>query len=176
MAARILHALAADGALRRYAGVAQGPGFARAVASVVMELRLAKVDPDHLGTVAPDLATLARTYESNLTEGGLTDWAGVLISAAEAMMSDDLVHRLVGLPTLLLDVPLTREAELAFVRSFCSRATEILALVPAADQPTLTRLREGLQVETEDLDREDTGPGNLPRLQRYIFNEDTGLA
>src|SRR5262249_43031469 len=80
-----------------------------------------------------------------------------------------------GLPTLLLDVPLTSEAELAFVRSLCSHATEILALVPA-DERTLIRLREGLRVETEDLDRGDTSPGNLPRLQRHIFIEDTGLA
>jgi len=91
MAARLVHALAADGALGRYTGVAQGPGFARAVASVMMELRLAKVDPDRLGIVAPDLATLVRTYESNLTGGGLTDWAGVMISAAEAAMSGDFV-------------------------------------------------------------------------------------
>jgi hypothetical protein len=83
MAARVVHALVADGALGRYASVAQGPGFARAIASVVTELRLAKVDPDRLGIVAPDLATLLRIYESNLAEGGLTDWAGVLISAAE---------------------------------------------------------------------------------------------
>jgi ATP-dependent helicase/nuclease subunit B len=100
MAARVMHALAADGALGRYASVAQGPGFARAVASVVMELRLAKVDPDRLRIIAPDLATLLRTYESNLAEDGLTDWAGVLISAAEAATSSDFVHRLVGRPTL----------------------------------------------------------------------------
>jgi hypothetical protein len=101
MAARVVHALAADGALGRYAGVAQGPGFARAIASVLMELRLAKVDRDHLGSVAPELAILLEMYESNLAEAGLTDWAGVLISATEAVMSGDLVHRLVGRPILL---------------------------------------------------------------------------
>jgi ATP-dependent helicase/nuclease subunit B len=173
MAARVVHALVADGAIGRYAGVAQGPGFARAIASVVMELRLAKVDRDRLGIVAPDLASLLRIYESNLAEGGLTDWAGVLISAAEAALSSDLAHRLVGRPTLLLDVALTSEAELAFVRSLCSRATEMLAVVPAADEPTLTRLREGLRVESEDLDSGDGSPGTLARLQRHIFSEDT---
>jgi hypothetical protein len=62
--------------------------------------------------------------------------------AAEAVRSGDLAHRLVGRPTLLLDVPLTSEAELAFIRSLCSRTTEMLAVVPAADEPTLTRLRQ----------------------------------
>src|SRR6516165_10690601 len=152
MAARVVHALAADDALGRYAGVAQGPGFARAVASVVMELRLAKVDPDRLRIVAPDLATLVRTYESNLAEAALTDWAGVLISAAEAVMSRDFAHRLVGRPTLLLDVPLTSEAELAFVQSLGSRTSEILVIMPAADESTLTRLRKGLRAELENLD------------------------
>jgi ATP-dependent helicase/nuclease subunit B len=82
MAARVVHALAADGALGRYAGVAQGPGFARAIASLVMELRLAKVDRDQLRSVAPELATLLEMYESNLAVAALTDWAGVLSAPA----------------------------------------------------------------------------------------------
>jgi hypothetical protein len=176
MAAHVVHSLVADGALGRYTSVAQGPGFARAIASAVMELRLAKVDPDRLGIIAPALATLLRTYESNLAEGGLTDWAGVLISASEAAMSGDFAHRLVGRPTLLLDVALTNEAELAFVRSLCSRATEMLAVVPAADEPTLSRVREGLGLESEDLDSGDGSPGTLARLQRHIFSEDNTSA
>jgi ATP-dependent helicase/nuclease subunit B len=173
MAARVVHALAASGALGRYASVAQGPGFARAIASVVMELRLAKVDRDQLRSVSLELATLLETYESNLAEAALTDWAGVLISAVEAVMSRDFAHRLVGWPTLLLDVPLTSEAELAFVRSLGSRTSEILVIMPAADESTLTRLRKGLRVELENLDDGDSSPGNLARLQRHIFNEET---
>src|SRR5215831_11035994 len=173
MAARVVHALAADGALGRYAGVARGPGFARAFASVVMELRLAKADRDQLRSVSPELATLLETYESNLAEAALTDWAGVLISAAEAVRSHDFAHRLVGRPTLLLDVPLTSEAELAFVQSLGSRTCEILVIMPAADEPTLIRLRKGLRVELENLDDGDSSPGSLARLQRHIFSEET---
>jgi hypothetical protein len=54
-----------------------------------MELRLAKVDRAQLRSVVPELATLLEAYESNLAEAALTDWAGVLISAAEAVMSRD---------------------------------------------------------------------------------------
>jgi ATP-dependent helicase/nuclease subunit B len=176
MAARVVHVLASDGALGRYSGVAQGPRFARAIASVVMELRLAKVDRDHLGIVAPELAILLERYEANLAEAGLTDWAGVLISAAEAVMSGDFAHRLVGRPTLLLDVPLTTEAELSFVRTLCSHTTEMLAVVPAADEPTLIRLRQRFRVEVENLDSGHSAPGTLARLQRHIFSEETSSA
>ena len=87
MAARVVHSLITDGALGRYASVAQGPGFARAIAGVVMELRLAKVDPDRLGLVAPDLAAcLAPDVRiSNLAEDGVTYWAGVMISVTETV-------------------------------------------------------------------------------------------
>ena len=108
--------------------------------------------------------------KSNLAEGSLTDWAGVMISAAEAVASDDLTHHLVGLPILLLDVALANEAELAFVRALFP-APEMLVVAPAADKPTLIRLREGLRVEIEELDSGDRSPGTLARLQRHIFSE-----
>jgi ATP-dependent helicase/nuclease subunit B len=173
MVARVVHALAADGALGRYEGVAQGPGFGRAIASIIMELRLAKVDRGQLRGVAPELSILLEAYESNLAEAALTDWAGMLITAAEGAMSGEFAHRFVGRPILLLDVPLTSEAELAFVRSLCAHTTEVLAVVPAADEPTLIRLRQGLRVGIEDLDDGDSSPGSLSRLQRHIFSEET---
>jgi hypothetical protein len=39
------------------------------------------------------------------------------------------LHRLIGLPVLLLDVPVGSEAELAFVRALAARAPEVLATV-----------------------------------------------
>jgi hypothetical protein len=70
-------------------------------------------------------------------------------------------------------VPLTSEAELAFVRSLGSRTSETLVIMPAADEPTLTRLRKGLRVELENLDDGESSPGRLARLQRHIFSEET---
>jgi hypothetical protein len=49
MAARVVHALAADGVLGRNAGVAQGPGFARAIANVIepmLKLTDSRAAPD----------------------------------------------------------------------------------------------------------------------------------
>ena len=57
-----------------------------------------------------------------------------------------------GLPVLLLDVPVGSENELAFVRALAAAAPEMLATVPAADDSTLSRIRGGLRLQIEDLD------------------------
>jgi len=56
----------------------------------------------------------------------------------------------------------------------------MLATVPAADEPTIVRLRGGLQPKIEDLDKHDAAggeaendsSGSLRRLQRHLFRED----
>src|SRR5262252_1693561 len=73
---RVAHALGSGDALGRYARIAKAPGFSRAIASVLTEVRLAAIAPE-LGKVAPDLLVLLRAYEAELTEGKLTDWPGI---------------------------------------------------------------------------------------------------
>ena len=117
-----------------------------------------------------------------LAEAGLTDWAGVLAFATEAASDRVGVHRLVKLPTLLLDVPVTSEAEFAFVDALAAAAPGILATVPAADQPTLGRIRDALHWELENLDgapkTEDhvATAGTLARLQRQLFKDNTTVS
>ena len=178
--ARLVHRLRAEGGLGRYHAVAATPGFPRAVAGVIAELRLARLPPDAVGSVAPDLVPLIGAYEAELAEAGLTDWPGVLALATEAAgRAGPDRHRLIGLPMLLLDVPLGSEAELAFVRALAAAAPEMLATVPAADEPTLGRIRAGLGMQIEDLDEASlgdngvaaAGTGTLANLQRHLFNE-----
>jgi RecB family exonuclease len=176
--ARVVHKLTAEGSLGRYSSIANGPGFARALARVVMELRLAKLDPGDLRVSAPDLSQLLDAYESELAEDEVTDWAGVLTLATEAAMSDGFAHRLINLPTFLLDVPVASEAELAFVRALSSRIPELVVTVPAGDEPTLGRLRDGLGLRVEDIDQLPLSDaswgtenrGSLARLQHHLFN------
>jgi len=78
VANRAVHKLAESGELGRYASLANGPGFARAIASVIT-----------------------------------------------------------GLPTLLLDVPLTTASDLSLVRALCSRTSESLVTALASDAITL---------------------------------------
>jgi len=96
---RAVHALSPGGALGRYACIAKAPGFARAIASVLTEIRLAAVGPEVLGKVAPDLLLLLRAYEAELAEGKFTDWPGMLTIAAEtAADCSTTTRRLMQLP------------------------------------------------------------------------------
>jgi RecB family exonuclease len=173
---RAVQALGTSDTLGRYAVVSSGPGFSRAIASVLTELRLTCATSE-LREVAPELLTLRCAYETALSESKLTDWPGVLAVAAETVArSDAIAQGLVKLPILLLDVPIASDAELEFVAALCASASEVLATAPASDKATLARLREGL-FKIEDLDEGrsggwDDGRGSLSRLQHHLFRED----
>jgi ATP-dependent helicase/nuclease subunit B len=171
--ARLVHRLKTERALGRYQSVSETPGFARAMTGVIAELRSAGLQSNSVENVAPDLAPIIRQYERELAEGGFTDWSGTLELATSAIAGLDR-HRLIGLPTLLLDVPTVTEAEFAFVSALAAASPATLATIPAADAATLNRFRIRLGFKVEDLDRE-TGEGEatsaLARLQRHLFNE-----
>ena len=76
--ARVVHRLKAEAGLGRYQPVGETPGFARAIAAVIAELRLASLTSGAIGKVAPDLMRLMEAYEASLAEADLTDWPGVL--------------------------------------------------------------------------------------------------
>jgi ATP-dependent helicase/nuclease subunit B len=179
VANRVVHKLAEAGELGRYASLANGPGFARAIASVITELRLEQIAPDAVVDLASDLSPILRAYEAELAEHGFTDWPGVLYLAAAAASDHGYRHQLLGLPTLLLDVPVTTASDLSLVRALCSRTSEILVTAPASDSITLARLRTALETDIVDLDsRPAPSPalrvderGSLTRVQHHLFND-----
>ena len=182
LVARLVHRMNAEGRLSHYRSVVTTPGFPRAVAGVITELRLARISLDAIGACAPDLEPLIDAYEVELKEAGLTDWPGVLALASEAASAvGGNRPRLIGLPTLLLDVPIGNEAEFVFVKSLTAAATEVLATAPTADQATLRRLRDRIRAQIEDLDlgsvgdeigASSTSVGALTNLQRRLFKEE----
>ena len=184
IAVRLAHRMNAEGRLSHYQSVAATPGFPRAVAGVIAELRLARVRPEAIARSAPDFAPLTSAFEVELKEAGLTDCAGVLALATDAASAvGGNRPRLIGLPMLLLDVPMRDEAELAFVRALAAAATEVLATVPAADQLTLGRLRDRLCMQVENLDETPVGDevaasctsaNALANLQHRLFKEEEG--
>ena len=104
--ARLVHRLRAEGGLGRYDAVSATPGFPRAVAGVIAELRVARVPSDVVGSVALDLVPLIGAYEAELAEAGLADWPDVLMLATEAVgRAGPDRHRLIGLPMLFLGRP-----------------------------------------------------------------------
>ena len=172
--ALLVHRLRTEGRIGGFEPIAKTPGLPRALAAVTTELRLAELSPEAVASVAPDVAPLLAAYEAELAQLALTDWPGILALAAENASA----HRLSGLPLLVLDVPLESEAELAFLRALAEGAPEIFATVPAADEPTLARLRDELHWPIEDLDLRivpvrDTA---LERLQRNLFKEGASQA
>ena len=175
--ARVVHRLKAEAGLGRYQPVGDTPGFARAIAAVIAELRLASLTSGAISTVAPDLMRLIEAYEAGLAEAELTDWPGVLNLATETASGHAGAHRLMNLPVLLLDVSIRSEAELAFLRAVSAAAPDTLATVPAGDQPTLGHIRDGLHWKFENLDRAPRGAerlskkSTLERLQRRLFND-----
>ena len=168
---RLIHRLTIDRKLGRYATVSATPGFPRAIAAVIAELRSAGVHSSGLDAVAPDLAPIVREYERELEEGSFVDWPGTLGLAAGAIARKQR-HRLIGLPTLLLDVPVRTEAEFAFLSAFVSATGEVLGTIPAGDVVTLSRFRAQSGFEILDLDSAGSEPNDaLGRLQRHLFNE-----
>jgi RecB family exonuclease len=179
VANRAIHKLSERGALGRYTKLTSGPGFGRAIENVIRELRLEQIEVDALAHFAPDLRSLLQAYERELAEHGFTDWPGVLRLAASAATDPNFDHPLLGLPTLLLDVPLTTASDVALVRALSSRSPEMFVTVPTSDAMTLARLRSELASEITDLDAlgasqpglRQKEKGSLQRLQRHIFND-----
>lgn len=168
---RLIHRLTIDRKLGRYVAVSATPGFPRAIADVIAELRSAGVHSNELDAVAPDLAPIVREYERELEEGGFVDWSGTVGLAASAIARQHR-HRLIGLPTLLLDVPARTEAEFEFLSTFVSATKEVLGTVPAGDVVTLSRFRTRPGIQILDLDLTGGEPNDaLGRLQRHLFNE-----
>jgi hypothetical protein len=90
---RAIHSLSKLGVLGRYAKLTDGPGFARAIADIITELRLEQVEPGALAEVVPDLRSLLETYEQELADHGFTDRPGVLCVAGLGTEIVDLDSR-----------------------------------------------------------------------------------
>ncbi len=154
--------------LRYFGPVSDMPGFARALARTLGELRLAEVGPDALqGDAAmEDLARLLTRIREEEAHAGAVDHAALLAAAAGA--APDAVASL-GL--LLLDVPLHSVAEGRFLRALAGGAADALVTLPSGD----ARTREAWRAAAMDADWVDAGPAPaataLQRLQQHLFAE-----
>ena len=120
-----------DQALGYFEPVARFPGFARALASTLGELRLAGIAPAALGALPArargpghDVQVLLSRFEDALRTRGLADRPGLFALAAAALASDAPVP-LAGLPTVLLDVAVTSPSERMLVGALARRAPAV---------------------------------------------------
>jgi len=174
----VFDALKAD-ELTYFEPVARMPGFPKALARTLHELRLAGVGPDSLGTKdrgprtkdrgLADLTTLLTRMEEQLDLSSVDDRAALFRAAADACRAGQV--RWTAVPILLLDVPLDSRAEQEFVAALTARSPAVLATVPDGDQlarAALTSLGGAIE------DHVDRAPAacDLANLRRYIFQAD----
>ena len=145
-----------------FAEIAAFPGFARALARTLSDLRLAEISPadtslaDH--RAGKSLAKLAASFAAALSDLGLADERATL-DAACAVLAKARAPRLV----VLVDVPIRGVAEEMFVRALAGRDSLVFA-VPSFDEATLARLDAMGAVKVEP-------PVPFPRGPLHLLKE-----
>ena len=170
VAARATFDAQRDAALTYFAPVARTPGFPRALARTLQELRLAGVGADRLGRLplgGRDLSDLLERFDEQFANASATDRATLFDAATQALRRPD------GPPDakahlLLLDVPIDSSIEFEFLRALLESAGDTLITVPFGDLSTLGRLESlGLAAEVVD----PPGDNDLTALRRYLFSQ-----
>ena len=179
LAARSVYVCRQEAELGYFHPVADTPGFPRALASTLGELRLVRVDPSRLaGTGAPgrDLARLIECYEKQLQERSLADLAATFAAATEVAQRGK--HRLLGLPMLWLDVSADSALECEFLEAIIAKSPVIVATARVDDEEKVATLERILGVKATRLDDPgqrpstltESEPSSLDRLRRYVFS------
>jgi ATP-dependent helicase/nuclease subunit B len=168
VAARAAFEAASDEVLEYFSPVSNTPGFPKALARTLQELRLAGVAARPLARLlrsGPDLADLLDRVETLMSEAGASDRASLFDIATKALTSSAAGWP--PMPALLLDVPFESDAEARFLWTLIERSPRALITVPDGDVRTIDQLRKrGVALEPLRPD-DDT---DLARLSRHLFS------
>lgn len=174
MAARAVFDANAAGELAYFAPVASLPGFPKALARTLHELRLAGISchSTRRSTAAADgvsdLFYLLEHVETELARAGVDDHAALYRLAGEACRAGQV--RWAKLPMILLDVPLDARAEQDFAAALISRSPDVLATVPEGDVFGRAALVSfGGTVEDRESSEFTAHRSDLDCLRRYVF-------
>ena len=154
VAARAVHLVSAEGGLAYFTPVGDRPGFPLAVARTLAELRMNRIAPEALaalGAPGRDLGVLAARVARELDEAALADRSIIFEAATVAAAAEPPPHPL-GLPLLLLDLPVTTTWEGALIAALARRAPAVLATVPGGDNHSLRQLEVALGCTASPLD------------------------
>jgi ATP-dependent helicase/nuclease subunit B len=159
-----------DESLEYFSPVSQTPGFPKALARTLLDLRLAGVASGHLARLprsGTDLAALLDRVEILLAEAGASDRASLFEIATKALGSP--VIGWPPMPLLLLDVPLESEIEAQFLWAFIQQSPQAMITVPAGDADTANQLeKRGVRLQII----EDGAQNDLTQLARYLFSKE----
>ncbi|MCZ2150463.1 MAG: PD-(D/E)XK nuclease family protein [Bryobacterales bacterium] len=168
LAARAAYRVRTEGRLQYFSPVAGSPGFARALARTLRDLRLEGIASMRLaagGAAARDLSALHEAYEELLAQTRLADFPALLEMAVSEGAAG--LHPLRGLPLLLLDVPVHSALAAEFIGALAAKTWQTLALVLDGDEGSVERLRAVLGVEAERA--AEGGEDSLHRLRAHLF-------
>ncbi len=171
IAARATFEAQREHALDYFGPVAGMPGFPRALARTLQELRLAQVSASALAGLplgGHDLSVLLDRFEREFAAATATDRA-TLFEAATSVASGQTTATAspsLRTPLLLLDVPFDSSSEFDFQRALIASSSDALITVPFGDLQALDRLAS-LGLEADVL--EQTGESDLVALRRHLF-------
>jgi ATP-dependent helicase/nuclease subunit B len=168
LATRATFGAVADGALGYLDTVHMAPGFPRALAATLTELRMRRAtaaDLQPLDRGGSDLAALLARVEEWMDRAGMSDRATLFETAlAKVRSSPDFVN----VPVVLLDVPFDSPLASEFLFTLARRAPSALITVADGDQQAVRAIdTAGLEIE----DRHEPGDTDLTRLQQQLFAE-----
>jgi ATP-dependent helicase/nuclease subunit B len=170
VAARAAFEARNDEALQYFSPVSQAPGFPKALARTLSDLRLAAVasgDLVRLPRSGTDLAVLLDRVDTLLHDAGASDRASLFQTATEALGSP-----LTGwppMPLLLLDVPFESDIEAQFLWKLIQQSPQAMITVPAGDASAIARIeKRGVRIQIKDQAEQN----DLSQLARYLFSKD----
>jgi hypothetical protein len=168
VASRVAFDAATDGTLDYFGVVARTPGFPRALARTLGDVRLAGIDAATLagaGRAGHDLARLVAQAEAELLDACTADRSALLSAAAAGVAAEAFLRA----PLLLLDLAVESAVEEAFVAALTSAATDVLATVPAHD----TFARQALERRGGALEIVDGARlSDLDHLRACLFSDE----
>jgi ATP-dependent helicase/nuclease subunit B len=178
VAARAIFDSIGEGALTYFAPVAHTPGFPRAVARTIGELRLAGLTPAAVGAHGPagaDLATLIAHVASEFSAAGAVDRAQLLETATEALRGrlPEATAIVDGHRLLLVDISMGSRLEAEFLDAMVRSASSTLITMAGGAPESIEEFAARLKVAVEVLPEDEHS--TLGRLRSWIFQPDVPL-
>jgi ATP-dependent helicase/nuclease subunit B len=159
-----------DDALEYFSPVSHTPGFPKALARTLLDLRLASVgggDLVRLPRSGGDLAALLDRVDILLNEAGASDRASLFETATKAL--DSPTTGWPTMPLLLLDVPFESETEAQFLWALIQQSPQVLITIPAGDASAASQLeKRGVRFQAI----EEAEESDLTHLARHLFSKE----
>ena len=170
LANRIVYAARQANQLDYFAPVSQTPGFPRAVAKTIAELRLERVQTSELvatGAPGSDLAGLIQRYERELEERSLVDLSMLLRFAAEEAANGS--HRFRQLPLLLIGAAIESLSHEKLLTALVAGSPDVLAAAITDDDRTLPSLERIVGQPIRDVDGSEP-TSTLDSVRTWLFS------